>query len=245
MTFDLSLKLAGILFGFIIIGTILCLPLYKWDFKKLTHSSLFTKIMWWIPIFIVLLAVLYGQAWVAIPLTLLLIAASVREFFKNNGTQSKIASTYVLLFIIWISHLGVWFFGIPAPYAIPYFAAVAVISVLSDVCAFFLGNYMGKYHLPKWLNERKHWEGVAGQVIGALVGGVIVVLVLGIPITTTIALVVGVSSAIGDLLNSAAKRSLNIKDWGKSIPGHGGFLDRLSSLSFAIATSYWFFILTF
>lgn len=44
-------------------------------------------------------------------------------------------------------------------------------------------------------------------------------------------LAIGIASAFGDLFNSVAKRQLDIKDWGQTIPGHGGVLDRMSSLS--------------
>ena len=53
-----------------------------------------------------------------------------------------------------------------------------------------------------------------------------------------LAVLIGLASAMGDLINSIVKRRLKIKDWGNTIPGHGGILDRMSSLSFAFIAAY-------
>ncbi len=243
MTFELLIKLSAILFGFIIVGSVLCLPLYKWNVRALLASSLFTKIIWWGPIFLVLIALLYGETLAAILVTIGVLIVSFREFLNNKGLKSKIALTYFCLFIIWWTHLAVWFQLLPYPLSVQMLAAVAVVSVLSDVCAFFFGNYLGKHHLPKWLNDHKSWEGVVGQIVGAIIGGLFAIYVLAIAISPLLIILIGIASAIGDLANSAAKRSLAIKDWGNTIPGHGGLLDRLSSLSLAIAVSFWFLFL--
>ena len=243
MTFELLLKLTGILFGFIILGSVLCLPLYKWNLRKLITSTIFIKIIWWGPIFLVLIVLLYGQALAAIIVTAAVVAMSLREFIKNKGSEHSIALAYFFLFIIWWIHIAIWFLLLPYPLSVQMLAAVAVISVLSDVCAFFFGNYIGKHHLPKWLNDHKSWEGVSGQIVGAVIGGFVVIHILTISISPVLIVFIGIASAFGDLANSAAKRSLAIKDWGNTIPGHGGLLDRLSSLSLAIAVSFWFLFL--
>ena len=243
MTFELLIKLSAILFGFIIIGSILCLPLFKWNLRALLASSLFTKIIWWGPIFLILIAILYGGTLVAVLVTVVVLALSLNEFIKNKGQKSPIALTYFVLFAIWWAHLAGWFLLLPFPLSVQMLASVAVISVLSDVCAFFFGNYLSKHHLPGWLNNRKSWEGVLGQIVGAIIGGLFVIYILNISISPVLILLVGIVSAIGDLANSAAKRSLSIKDWGNTIPGHGGVLDRLSSLSLALAASFWFLFL--
>ena len=58
---------------------------------------------------------------------------------------------------------------------------------------------------------------------------------LGLPI--------GLGSAAGDLTNSYVKRQLGIKDWSKLLPGHGGFTDRLSSLSGAAMVLFYTLLL--
>ncbi len=57
------------------------------------------------------------------------------------------------------------------------------------------------------------------------------------------AVIVGLGTAYGDLLNSYVKRRLKIKDWGQSIPGHGGYSDRFSSMFGAVIVVYfWYFL---
>jgi CDP-diglyceride synthetase len=239
MTFDLLLRLTGTLFGLIALGIVACLPLYKWDLIKLTRTPLFIKIIWWVPIFAMLALVLYGEIPAAIAATIIIVAYSIREVAANNGWKRTVARLYFILFIIWTTHLALWFFVIPEPTASIALASIATVSILSDVCAFFMGNYLGKHKLPRRLNSRKSWEGVVGQIIGAGVGGCIVAYILLIPISPLLVLLVGVASAVGDLINSAVKRSLSIKDWGSTIPGHGGVMDRFSSLSLSIAVGFW------
>jgi len=244
MTFELLIKLSSLLVGFIVVGSLLCLPLFKWKLSALLTSSLFTKIIWWGPIFIGLLAVLYGGVVFAMAVTSIIIAVALFEFIRARGHTSTVASIYMTVFALSTLHISLWFLIFPYNVAVPLFASVALISILSDVCAFFFGNYLGVHTLPKWLNERKSWEGVLGQIIGALIGGCFAIFFLGISISWLFVFIIGLASAFGDLFNSAAKRSLAIKDWGATIPGHGGFLDRLSSLSIALAISFWFLVFT-
>lgn len=244
MTLELLLQLVLISTGLITLGTLACLPLYTWDFHKLRRSTLFTKIMWWLPILGILITTLYGQAYVAIPLALVLSFFALYEFYRNTGMRSTLAQIYIVIFLFALSHLGAWFMTLPAPDSITLLAQICIVSVLSDVCAFFFGNFIGRHKLPSALNGSKSWEGVLGQLVGAGIGGLIVFLTFNPDISPILILLVGVASAAGDLINSAAKRSLGIKDWGNAIPGHGGILDRLSSLSLAIALSYWVIVLS-
>ncbi len=238
MTSELLLRLSVILVGFIIVGTAACLPLYRWNVRDLLASSLFVKILWWIPIFLVLILILYGGLTVAIAVTAVVILLGLREFIRNRGWSQRFASLYFILFLIWTAHLA-WWYTLPESLATPLLIAVAVMSVVSDVCAFFFGNYLGHHNLPHWLNRRKSWEGVAGQIIGAGIGALLAIFFLSIPLSLGLILAIGVASASGDLINSAAKRSLSIRDWGRTIPGHGGVMDRMSSLSLSITVAYW------
>jgi phosphatidate cytidylyltransferase len=73
-----------------------------------------------------------------------------------------------------------------------------------------------------------------GQLIGGIVGALLFSWLLNVPISIAVGMLVGAASAIGDIINSIAKRQLAIKDWGTSIPGHGGVMDRFSSLNMAL-----------
>lgn len=189
--------------------------------------------------FIIITIVLYGGLAAAIALVIVVSLLASREFIINKGWRRLLALAYFGLFILWWSHVGLWFWFIPADIAVTMLARVAIVSVMSDVIAFFMGNYLGRHPLPQGLNNHKSWEGVIGQIVGAGCGGLIAVFLLDISLPVWMMLLVGIASAIGDLFNSAAKRTLLIKDWGATIPGHGGVMDRLASLSLSIAFSLW------
>ncbi len=244
MTVDFLLRLSALLIGLIVVGCLMCLPFYKWKLRAFFASSLFTKIIWWVPIFIVLLIILYTELAGAVGVTVLIMLVASWEFIRNRGYTKWFASLYFLIFLLMIAHLAGWFLYVPDVPGVPgtaiLLAAVCVVSVLSDVIAFFLGNYMGRHKLPGWINNHKSWEGVLGQILGAGVGALLVWWFLQVALPISLVVLIGVGSAVGDVMNSIAKRSLQIKDWGQTIPGHGGMLDRLSSLSVAIAVSLWF-----
>ena len=140
-----------------------------------------------------------------------------------------------------MAHLIVIFTDLSDAQSTTALISICFASVLSDVFAFFAGTYVGKHHLPSFINERKSYEGVVGQIIGAVIGLSVVSLLPRIGFSWPLALGIGFASAVGDIVNSIVKRARNMKDWGDTIPGHGGVLDRFSSLSFAIAAGYWIF----
>lgn len=239
MTSEVLLRLVLLFAGVFVVGTALCLPLYQWNIKKFFASKLWTKILWWVPIFSVFIAILNGGLIMASIVALAILLQACREFYQNGGWQTKTALLYFVVFWIATLHLAGFFYHIPYGLALGALIVVCFASVLSDVCAFFLGTYFGRTALPGWINPKKSWEGVLGQIIGAFIGYGLVWNYLHIEGYWGIVAGIGVMSALGDLINSAAKRSLNIKDWGETIPGHGGVLDRFSSLSMAIAWTFW------
>lgn len=109
----------------------------------------------------------------------------------------------------------------------------------SDMSAYFTGVNLGKHKLAPLLSPKKTIEGAIGGVIGAALLNTIFALALCafdlfslryIWIFALIGLVGSIISQIGDLAASAIKRSFDIKDYGKVIPGHGGAMDRLDSI---------------
>ena len=107
----------------------------------------------------------------------------------------------------------------------------------SDTGAYFAGITMGKKKLFKRVSPKKTWEGSIGGGIVAL--GMATLLAqyfhdLSLIQWLVAALIIAVAGIYGDLVESLFKRSIEIKDSGTSIPGHGGFLDRFDSLLLAI-----------
>lgn len=113
--------------------------------------------------------------------------------------------------------------------------ALAIIFA-ADSGAYFAGRRYGRIKLAPRVSPGKTWEGLIGGVLlaglVAAVGGSLLDLpvVFILPVGVSIALV----SVVGDLTESMFKRSAGVKDSGNLIPGHGGILDRLDSITAAM-----------
>lgn len=222
---------------------LLCLPLFEFNVCRYIRSSLFIKVLFWVPLFLVFLFALYADSAAQLMLVIAVILAGLAEYFRAmRGSRAARSSIwYVVLFVVGTCH----FFLLGHAFASTLFSLLTVIcfsTVLSDVCAFFFGKYLGKHPLPAWVNSGKSWEGVGGQLVGALIGVLLVhAFVTGVT-NIWIFLPLGLGSILGDLANSVAKRNLGIKDWARTIPGHGGFLDRFSSMAGSVSLVFYFLI---
>jgi len=116
---------------------------------------------------------------------------------------------------------------------------VVVIVALADIGAYFSGRHYGKHKLAVSVSPNKTWEGL----LGGLVVNVVVVFLLGsilkLDVRTwgllaAMTMITALASVLGDLLESMLKRHRGIKDSGNILPGHGGVLDRVDSLTAAL-----------
>ncbi len=116
----------------------------------------------------------------------------------------------------------------------------------SDTTAYFVGRAWGRQHLAPSISPGKTWEGTIGGIAGAIITSLLLVMLLKLPITytqvITLALAVSAFGQLGDLFESLFKRNMGVKDSGKTIPGHGGFLDRMDSIVFAGVVVYYYVI---
>jgi phosphatidate cytidylyltransferase len=116
-----------------------------------------------------------------------------------------------------------------------------VVVVLVDVGAYASGLNFGKHPMAPTISPKKTWEGLAGAVLAALVGGVLLaIFVLGQPwwFGLLFGAVIAFTATVGDLSESLLKRDIGIKDMSSWLPGHGGFLDRLDSILPSAAAAY-------
>lgn len=103
----------------------------------------------------------------------------------------------------------------------------------SDTGAYFAGTFLGKRKLFERISPKKSWEGFFGGALLALIfayGSSLYLNTLTVVQWMIIAVIIIVGGTFGDLVESLLKRSIEIKDSGTSIPGHGGFLDRFDGL---------------
>lgn len=105
-------------------------------------------------------------------------------------------------------------------------------SSVCDMGAYFSGVTLGKHKLCPSISPKKTVEGAVGGILSSIVVTLILALcfkkAILVPMLLTIPLCV--LGMIGDLFASAIKRSVDLKDYGNLIPGHGGILDRLDSI---------------
>ncbi len=114
-----------------------------------------------------------------------------------------------------------------------------VACFMPDAGAYFAGKAFGKHKMSPHISPNKTVEGAIGGVVCAMIGmeiyGLILHFICGLEVNYLLCLLYGFlgagASVVGDLFFSAMKRQTGIKDYGKIIPGHGGIMDRLDSLT--------------
>jgi phosphatidate cytidylyltransferase len=130
---------------------------------------------------------------------------------------------------------------------IPHDGELATFTVLlavwaGDIGAFFAGRLIGRHKLAPALSPGKTWEGfVFGTVATVFVAFVALYKqhYLSIPQSLLLGGVIAVAAPLGDLFESALKRDMQVKDSGRLLAAHGGVLDRIDSLLFAVVASYY------
>lgn len=103
----------------------------------------------------------------------------------------------------------------------------------SDSGAYFAGTLFGKHRLFERISPKKSWEGFWGGAALAILITYILTLFfhsLSVFDWIIVSLIIIIGGTFGDLVESLLKRSIEIKDSGDSLPGHGGFLDRFDGL---------------
>jgi phosphatidate cytidylyltransferase len=120
-----------------------------------------------------------------------------------------------------------------------------VLTWAADTAAYFVGRAVGKHPLAPHLSPKKTWEGSVGSMIGSLLIACAFSFWISIPLLHLLAMAVlgNVAGQMGDLLESAYKRSAGVKDSGGLLPGHGGVLDRIDALILCIPVIWYYLIL--
>jgi len=165
---------------------------------------------------------------------------------KRIDVLDGIGATFFVY--VWIGVLGSFALLLISPrsyvdnHGLAYLFGAVLLTVANDSGALFVGRSLGRRPLNAALSPNKTVGGtIGGTVITLLVG--LVILPLVSPWTRTAGLEAAVALSIvvplGDLFESMVKRTLGIKDLGRLLPGHGGLLDRMDGLLFALPTIFY------
>ena len=179
-------------------------------------------------------------AWTAILIAAGILIMLIELFRKQDSPINALSSTlfgvfYPALLLSYLLEIRlietVWFTPENA-----FYLTVTLFLLIwaTDTFAYFTGKAIGKTPLFKRISPKKTWEGSAGGAIGAIAIG-FGLKTLWFPMLSyvdmaVIGIICGVVSQFGDLIESMFKRSVNIKDSGTILPGHGGVLDRFDSM---------------
>jgi phosphatidate cytidylyltransferase len=111
-----------------------------------------------------------------------------------------------------------------------------------DTAALYIGKNFGRHKLAPKISPGKTWEGAIASVVGGAIAGVVYAGFFlpyePVWMVAIIAVLGNIAGQIGDLVESAYKRWGGVKDSGSSLPGHGGWLDRIDSSLLAIPAVY-------
>ena len=164
---------------------------------------------------------------VALPVLLINLLRSGPEGFVRSATAMTLALIYLPFlagFIILLGHNDK---------GLEQVMTFVILVGCNDTFGYFVGVLIGKHPMAPTISPKKSWEGLVGSIVFAMLGGALMfqyVLDIHWHIGAIVGLLIVFTATSGDLIESAMKRDLHLKDMGSLLPGHGGVLDRLDSV---------------
>jgi phosphatidate cytidylyltransferase len=164
---------------------------------------------------------------IAIPVLLIQLLTRGPEGFVASAT----ATTFSLLYL---PFLGGFLILLARPdTGLERVMTFVVLVSCNDTFGYIVGVLFGKHPLAPKISPRKSWEGLIGSLIFTVIGGTLAfyyIMDMKWWIGAVVGLMIVFTATCGDLIESAMKRDLALKDMGTLLPGHGGMLDRLDSV---------------
>ena len=185
-----------------------------------------------------------GVAWTLGGLVATLGLAFVVQGLTGSRTSATVALGTTFLGVAWIA-LGVGHLLLLRnldEHGFLALLAVLLTVFAADTVAYFVGRLLGRHKLAPVLSPGKTWEGfVAGSAAAVFVAFICLYKTGFVDGWRSLVLggVIALSSALGDLFESAVKRDMRVKDSGRLLAAHGGVLDRLDSHLFAGVAAFY------
>ena len=164
---------------------------------------------------------------IAIPLLLIQLLTKGPDGFVQSAT----ATTFSLLYL---PFLGGFLILLAKPSTgLERVMTFVVLVGCNDTFGYIVGVLFGKHPLVPVISPKKSWEGLIGSLVFTVIGGSLAfeyIMEMQWWIGAIVGLMIVFTATCGDLIESAMKRDLHLKDMGTLLPGHGGILDRLDSV---------------
>jgi phosphatidate cytidylyltransferase len=204
----------------------------------------------WVAV-VLLMVFTYNKGQIALPLVIVLLVALTMLWYAagvERGADPLLGGGATLFVFCWIGVFGSYAALLlnpnlfPDRHGIAFLVGAILVTVVYDIAALGVGSWIGSRQLAPSISPGKTWEGAIGGGVAAVLAAVLIVHLIH-PWTPGSAAVLGVVVAIvaplGDLFESVVKRTLGVKDMGRLLPGHGGFLDRIDGLLFVVPATYY------
>jgi len=164
---------------------------------------------------------------VALPLLLINLLRKGPEGFVRSATATTLALIYLPFlagFLILLGH---------DEKGLERVMTFVILVGCNDTFGYLVGVLIGKHPMAPKISPKKSWEGLVGSIVFTTLGGALMfhyVLDIHWHLGAIVGLLIVFTATSGDLIESAMKRDLHLKDMGSLLPGHGGILDRLDSV---------------
>jgi phosphatidate cytidylyltransferase len=193
----------------------------------------------------------YGMFIVFVPVWLFLffpalmaLRGDTQGFLRAVGTLSW----GLILTVFCLSHLAMLLVSgevdNPVAGGVGLLFFVVVLAQFNDVAQYTWGKLIGRHKVTPKVSPKKTWEGLVGGVLTTTAAAAALgpyLTPMDVVWSALAGAVIGVAGFLGDITLSAMKRDLGVKDTGGLIPGHGGILDRVDSLTYAAPAFFHFF----
>lgn len=164
---------------------------------------------------------------IAIPVLLIQLLTRGPEGFVASATATTFSLLYLPFLGGFLILLGRTSTGLERV------MSFVVLVGCNDTFGYIVGVLIGKHPLAPKISPKKSWEGLIGSLVFTVAGGILAftyILEIQWWIGAVVGLMIVFTATCGDLIESAMKRDLALKDMGSLLPGHGGMLDRLDSV---------------